>query len=104
MRKTGANMKNLTIAVAVLLCGLLVSSAAHAQMGRRPIPTPQGIFNPVVGTGAEYDYQTKNGTKGDINIAIVGKESSNGKDGYWMETSTVDPQMGEVVIKMLLVA
>lgn len=97
----GANMKKLTIAVG-LLCGLLATSAAHAQ-GRRPIPTPQGIFNPVVGTGAEYSYQTKNGTKGDFTISIVGKESSNGKDGYWMETSTVDPQMGEVVVKMLLV-
>jgi hypothetical protein len=98
-------MKKLTVAGVIAVCALFAGPAAKAQMGRAPtMPTPQGIFNPVVGGGASYEMTTKNGTKTTMDIAIVGKEPSGGKDGYWYEVSMNMPQMGgEVVMKMLLV-
>ena len=66
------------------------------------VPTPQGIFNPVVGSGAQYAIQNDNGKNTSMEIAILGKESSNGKDGYWYEMTT-DTEQGSVTMKMLLV-
>jgi len=37
------------------LLPLFASGTARAQMGRMDVPTPQGIFNPVVGSGAQYE-------------------------------------------------
>ena len=48
-------------------------------------PTMRGILNPVVGLGAQYEITTPNGTKMVMEMAIVGKESVDGKDGYWFE-------------------
>ena len=63
----------------------------------------QGIFNPVVGSGADYEIDKKDGSKNNISIAVVGKEPAEGKDGYWLETTADDPRMGTIVMKMLLV-
>ena len=70
--------------------------------GGMQVPTPQGIFNPVVGSGAQYAIQNDNGKNTSMEIAILGKESSNGKDGYWYEM-TADTEQGSVTMKMLLV-
>jgi hypothetical protein len=98
-------MKKLTVLGVIAVCTLFAGPAAKAQMGRGPsMPTPQGIFNPVVGGGATYEMTTKNGTKMTMDIAIVGKESYQGKDGFWYEVSTDVAQAGgTVVMKMLLV-
>ena len=93
-------MKKLTVLAVIAVCTLFAGPAAKAQMGRgMTVPTPQGIFNPVVGGGASYEMTTKNGTKQTFDIAIVGKESN----GYWYEVTTTVPQQGEVTMKMLLV-
>jgi len=45
-------------------------------------------FNPVVGKGAQYLNTSTSATPAKtstIEISIVGKESVEGKDGYWME-------------------
>jgi len=97
-------MKKLTVLGVIAVCTLFAGPAAKAQMGRgMSIPTPQGIFNPVVGGGATYEMTTKNGTKQTMDIAIVGKESAGGKDGYWYEITTTVPQQGEITMKMLLI-
>jgi len=96
-------MKKLAVGSLLLITTLALGVTAIAQMGGGlQMPTPQGIFNPVVGAGGQYDVTTKNGTKMNVEIAIVGKESSGGKDGYWYE-ATADTERGNVTVKMLLV-
>ncbi|HTW24207.1 MAG TPA: hypothetical protein VMD78_11435 [Candidatus Baltobacteraceae bacterium] len=99
-------MKNIK---AMILCACALSfmalaTTANAQMGmamRRPMPS--GIFNPTVGAGADYDIQPASGPKTSIEYAIVGKESVDGKDGFWMEWTTNAGPMGEMVMKVLIV-
>lgn len=87
-------------AIAALL--LMMALPASAQMFGRP-QIPQGIFNPVVGAGAEYETQRTDGRKDTLNFAIVGKETVNGQDGYWMEFTFSGTPMGDVVVKTLAV-
>ena len=97
-------MKRLTPAGLVSLCFLFVCATAKSQMGRMQAPSLQGIFNPVVGSGAQYEMDRTDGTKMNFVMAIVGKESSGGKDGFWFETVTDAPQgQGEMVMKALIV-
>lgn len=97
-------MKRLMISGVVSACVLLACATAKAQMGRgMQIPTPQGIFNPVVGSGAQYAIQGKDGKNTSIELAIVGKESSAGKDGYWYEVTADTQQQGSVTMKMLII-
>ena len=64
-------------------------------------PLPRGIYNPVVGSGAEYEYQPNGKDKVTVEIDVVGKEPVNGKDGYWFETA-FDSHMGPMLMKMLM--
>jgi hypothetical protein len=74
-----------------------------AQMGMHVAPAMRGIFNPVVGSGGEYEMTTEKGTKMLMEIAIVGKESVGGKDGYWSEMTMSNSPMGQTVMKSLTV-
>jgi hypothetical protein len=85
------------------LCMAMMAAAAAAQMGMRQGPMPKGVFNPLIGAGAQYETQTKDGRKVIMEFAIVGKESVNGKTGYWLETTTSGTPMGEMVMKTLTV-
>jgi hypothetical protein len=76
---------------------------ASAQMGMHVAPAMRGIFNPVVGSGSEYEVTTEKGTKMVMEIAIVGKESVGGKDGYWFEMDMSSSPMGQMVSKTLTV-
>lgn len=100
-------MKNIkTVAFCVCCLSLTIAAAsASAQMGMgmRQRALPSGVFNPVVGSGADYDIQTTNGPKTSIEYAIVGKDSVDGKDGFWMEWTTAAGPMGEMVMKVLIV-
>jgi len=88
--------------VAACAFGLTILAAtAIAQMGMRP-SMPQGIFNPTVGAGAAYDSTTSDGTKTTMEMAVVGHETVNGKDGYWLEMTT-EQKMGLMVFKTLVV-
>ncbi|MGA8145249.1 MAG: hypothetical protein WB987_15285 [Candidatus Acidiferrales bacterium] len=96
--------KRLTGIVAILFCGFAIASASRAQMMRGGGP-PQfaGVFNPTVGVGAAYDVQTKDGTK-NMEMAIVGKATVDGKDAYWWEMAITDQKMGgEMVMKYQIV-
>ena len=81
---------------------LFVAGTASAQMGMgmRQTPMPHGIFSPVVGSGAAYEITSSDGRKSDVEYAIVGKESVDGKDAYWMEFTT-NAGSGTVIMKML---
>ena len=83
-----------------------VGATAGAQMGPGMMgqgPQPRGLFNPIVGSGAQYEYQSAGKDKMTMEIDVVGKESVNGKDGYWFETAFNSP-MGEMTMKMLTVS
>jgi hypothetical protein len=78
----------------------MVGSVAHAQSRMRP-PSIAGIWNPAVGSGATYEMDKGNG-KNTMEVAIVGKDSVNGKDAYWMEISFMPAGgEGEIVMKTL---
>jgi Domain of unknown function (DUF4412) len=94
-------MRKLSLAGA-LACSLLAGPALNAQMGMQQ-PAIRGVFHPTVGAGADYDLTKSDGTKMPIEMSIVGKESVQGSDGYWMEMTMQDQRMGQVVTKMLLV-
>jgi hypothetical protein len=86
--------------------GVLVAMTplfAGAQMGMHVAPAMRGIFNPVVGSGGEYEMTTDKGTKMVMEIAIVGKESVAGKDGYWFEMTMSNLPAGEMLMKSLTV-
>lgn len=84
---------------------LAMVATAGAQMGMKGgHPQFHGVWSPVVGQGAAYEVQTKDGLKTNMEIAVLGKESVGGKDGYWFEMTMRNPQMsGEVVTKSLTV-
>jgi hypothetical protein len=76
---------------------------ASAQMGMHAGPAMRGILNPVVGSGGEYEMTTERGTKMVMEIAIVGKESVAGNDGYWFEMTMSTSEMAQMVSKTLTV-
>ncbi len=82
-------MKRLVPAMLVIAVSLFLASSVRGQMGseffRRPAITK--VFNPVVGKGAEYETSRTDSKGGArmMQMYIVGKESVDGKDGYWME-------------------
>jgi hypothetical protein len=97
------------IAMMAALCCLSLfatAGAAHAQLGmQRSMPAFGGMFNPVVGSGADYDMTTSKGDQMTIQIGIVGKDTINGQPGYWMQMGMNGGKMkdGPMYIKMLSV-
>lgn len=87
-------------AIAALLFSLALPAAA--QMFGRP-QIPRGVFNPVVGAGAQYEVQVGDQPKRTMEFAIVGKETVDGQDGYWLEFTVSGMPMGDVVVKELAV-
>jgi len=81
----------------------MTTGLATAQMGMHAGPAMRGIFNPVVGSGGQYEVTTEKGDKMVMEIAIVAKDSVDGKDGYWFEMTMSNTQMGQIVTKTLTV-
>jgi len=100
MTNLKTNLKRTALAVGCLT--LLAATTMAQMMGRGP-SMPRGLMNPVVGSGAQYEMQAADGKKMTIEYAIVGKESVNGKDAFWMEMSMTGGPMGPMVTKMLTV-
>jgi hypothetical protein len=100
----GVFMKSLNrMAIGCCLC-LIVALGAQAQMGMGGPPSLSGVWNPVVGNGAAYDIQSKNGDTNSMEISIVGKDTVNGNDAFWMEMAMSGPKMrGGMVMKFLTV-
>jgi len=98
-------MKRGWIFVALLaVFSLAVCAPAHAQMGmdlfKRPAITK--VFHPVVGKGAAYTVTNKDGKSDTTEIGIVGKDMAEGKEGYWMQFVSSDPEGKGVVGKALI--
>jgi arabinogalactan endo-1,4-beta-galactosidase len=96
-------MKSAVRCCSVFVLAAMLPGFAGAQMGMHAGPAMRGIFNPVVGSGGQYEMTTEKGTKTVMEIAVVGKESVNGKDGYWFEMTVATAQMGQMITKTLTV-
>jgi len=84
---------------------LAAASPSHAQMGmdmfKRPSITK--VFHPVVGKGAAYLDTDKDGKSSRTSeIAVVAKDSFEGKEGFWMQIVSTDPQGKTFVGKSLI--
>ena len=82
------------------------ASSARAQMGMDLFKKPSitKVFHPVVGKGAQYETTIKGGTQSKattMEMGIVGKESVDGKDGYWMQFVSSDDKGHSTVGKAL---
>jgi len=96
-------MKNVKIAVACAFCLTILAASASAQMGMGMRPSmPAGVFTPTVGSGAQYEMTAADGAKTTLEYAVVGKDTVNGKDAYWLEWTTTSGRMGEMVMKILM--
>jgi hypothetical protein len=100
-------MKRGWFVFAVLLAYVLaLAQPASAQMGldmfKRPAITR--VFHPVVGKGAAYLSTDKDGKTRNSEISIVGKDSVDGKEAFWMEFVADDnngkPMVGKALITL----
>ena len=84
---------------------LAAAFPAWAQMGmdlfKRPAITK--VFHPVVGKGAVYVDSGRDGkTTRTVEIAIVGKDTFEGKEGFWMQFVSTDSQGKTLLGKSLI--
>jgi len=93
--------------VFALLAALALATArpAQAQIGmdlfKRPAITK--AFHPVVGKGAVYIDAGRDGKNTrTIEIAVIGKDSFEGQEGYWMQFVSTDDQGKTIVGKSLI--
>ena len=68
-------MKNLKVAAACVFCLTILAASASAQMGMGMRPSmPQGIFNPTVGSGAQYESTNSDGAKSTIEFTSLARK------------------------------
>jgi hypothetical protein len=91
------------LTVAAVAC-LSLAAAARAQMGIDLFKKPgiASVFNPVVGHGGLYEEQSGDSGKTNNEISVVGKESVNGKDAFWIAFARPEKEEGMVYGKMLV--
>ena len=95
--------RTLRFAVISAACLLLPMVASAQMFGRSQAPSWRGVWNPVVGAGGTYEVTRKDGTKTTMEMAIIGKESVDGKDGYWFEVTIPGTELGTMIMKSLTV-
>lgn len=98
-------MKRIVLALSAVLCVFLLSQPVVAQMGRgmgMGGPSIRGVWKPVVGSGSVYQLETKREGKREMEIAVVGAETSEGKPGHWVESTFADPEGGQMVSRILM--
>ncbi len=99
-------MKRSWLAFAFLAAlALATARPAHAQVGmdlfKRPAITK--AFHPVVGKGAVYIDAGRDGKNTrTIEIAVIGKDSIEGQEGFWMQFVSTDDQGKTIVGKSLI--
>ena len=88
---------------------LALAATASAQMGMGGMGMAggfRGVWNPVVGAGGLYETQNQRqgpgGGTSQMQIAIVGQETVNGKTGYWLEMTMDNPRGGGITYMKFL--
>lgn len=96
-------MKYLHRSMFALAAALALTGGAWAErMGMGSAPHILGLFKPVVGSGAEYTITTGKNEKMDWVYAVVGKESVNGEEGYWIEMRMASGKGAGMIMKQLM--
>jgi hypothetical protein len=88
-----------------ILLGVSIAPISFAQMGMDIFrkPSIMKAFNPVVGKGAEYQETFRNGDKTTkMELSVVGKESVEGKEAFWMQFYSDDGKGQNIVGKSLI--
>jgi hypothetical protein len=96
-------MKRMMGALVSLL--LLGSVPVVAQMGMEMFRRPaiMKVFHPVVGKGAQYQTtSTSGGTSRMEELSLIGKDTVDGKDAYWLQMVNVDAKGDTVGGKALV--
>jgi hypothetical protein len=98
---------SMKIACRIAVAALVLAFSAPLVKAQMMFHTPdmRGIWNPVVGTGGSYETtQEGSDDKRHMDIFVVGKETVDGKDGYWLEFAMPSPRgSGDFIMKSLLV-
>jgi hypothetical protein len=87
-----------------VLAAMLLLAAPSVQAQGNPLDTPQmrqmirRFWNPVVGSGEAYQStgDPDSPEKG-VELALIGKEMVQGKQGYWLELAFNSPELGGVL-------
>ncbi len=96
-------MRRLLLFGIFMFCVFALAQTASAQMGMGMRgPSMRGVWAPAVGSGAVYQMESKREGKREMEIAIVGAETSEGKPGHWFEMAFKDPNEGQMVIRQLI--
>ena len=91
------------LAAALVLCGAPLLGQRGMGMGMMP-PSVSGIWSPVIGAGAVYErVDTKDNTKHLMQIAVISKDTWDGKDGFWLETMSTEGDGQHSVSQILMV-
>jgi hypothetical protein len=90
----------LTLALAL---GLGVGASSQEMQTWPQLPGILGEFKPVVGSGARYEVTTKNLGKLEWTYAVVGKETVQDVEGYWLEMRLEGSGEGSMTTKHLVV-
>jgi hypothetical protein len=98
-------MKRMVWTMLALTLGFASSTSAQMGMDLFKRPSISKVFHPVVGKGAQYETVSKRGggTKTETTeMGVVGKESVEGKDAYWMQFASMEekdkPRVGKALI------
>jgi hypothetical protein len=81
----------------MLVSALALAAPLWAQMGMDLFQRPaiMKVFHPVVGKGAQYASTSKTGGQSwTEELSIIGKDTVDGKDAYWMEMVRIDDKGG----------
>lgn len=97
-------MKRLHLTLLAAGLCLVVGTAARAQMGMDLFKKPgiADIFKPVVGNGAVYETE-RDQKKSTLEMTVVGQETVEGKDAFWLEIGHADPKSGAMAYGKMLI-
>lgn len=96
-------MRSLGLLCAAAVLFLSAAPKTRAQMGVRPgTPGLSGLWQPTVGAGASYEVRGEGQSKQPFELAIIGKENVQGKDGVWVEFTISAEQIGTMIVKELV--
>jgi hypothetical protein len=97
-------MKRLNVVMVAACVCIVAGATARAQMGMDFFKKPAiaDIFKPVVGSGAVYETE-RDQKKSTLEMSVVGQESVNGKEGFWLEFGHTDARSGGMMYGKMLV-
>jgi hypothetical protein len=92
----------ITLAAGAFCLAFAAISSAQTGMNFFKKPSIADIFKPVVGAGSVYE--TDDGQKKEtLEMSVVGKDSADGKEAYWLEFGHSDVKTGQLTYAKILV-